>query len=367
MNLPKTLADNLIFIKKARKHNQLRLDFHGTLTKRIFRERKSYLKFEDIILFASCDATLIDCMGYFLSQIYDGKVAYNRTKKTNITKSQILNILNDLSSKVALELELSSEMFFDQDFPVYTVDSTLLNLLFKTSIKDRLVGIKRLFRNCLFLLPQKTYNHNGDVIEWLFVNDRDTVSGVETENRVQQYLDILINNNLVHKHGYPIITHDIKPVTSGHTGRRLVVYAGNLTIAHRFCINFETDGSLNIVYTDDSWEEIRDNNIPNLCYLALQLLLFMQCSDWQEEKTEVSYQSVGFTKNTSNNIIHNFRHLELRNKKESKRQSSNRQDHASPITHWRRGHWRNQPCGEKLQDSKIIWIQPTLINANVGE
>jgi len=37
--------------------------------------------------------------------------------------------------------------------------------------------------------------------------------------------------------------------------------------------------------------------------------------------------------------------------------------HDSPITHWRRGHWRNHRCGKQLQDTKLIWIKPVLINA----
>ena len=37
--------------------------------------------------------------------------------------------------------------------------------------------------------------------------------------------------------------------------------------------------------------------------------------------------------------------------------------HASPATHWRRGHWRNQPHGPGRQMQRPIWIQPTLINA----
>jgi hypothetical protein len=27
-------------------------------------------------------------------------------------------------------------------------------------------------------------------------------------------------------------------------------------------------------------------------------------------------------------------------------------------THWRRGHWRNQACGPRLQERKLIWIMP---------
>jgi hypothetical protein len=38
--------------------------------------------------------------------------------------------------------------------------------------------------------------------------------------------------------------------------------------------------------------------------------------------------------------------------------------HASPSTHWRRGHWRQQPCGEKMQQRKLVWIRPTLINSS---
>ena len=35
--------------------------------------------------------------------------------------------------------------------------------------------------------------------------------------------------------------------------------------------------------------------------------------------------------------------------------------------HWRRGHWRNQPFGQKLSETKIIWIKPTIVNKEKGE
>lgn len=31
-------------------------------------------------------------------------------------------------------------------------------------------------------------------------------------------------------------------------------------------------------------------------------------------------------------------------------------------THWRRGHWRNQKFGKELNQSKLIWILPTIVN-----
>jgi len=34
--------------------------------------------------------------------------------------------------------------------------------------------------------------------------------------------------------------------------------------------------------------------------------------------------------------------------------------------HWRRGHWRHQPFGKELSESKIIWIMPTIVNKDKG-
>lgn len=36
-------------------------------------------------------------------------------------------------------------------------------------------------------------------------------------------------------------------------------------------------------------------------------------------------------------------------------------------THWRRGHWRNQPVGQDKIERKLIWIQPTLVRKDKGE
>ncbi|WP_163713440.1 hypothetical protein [Mangrovibacterium lignilyticum] len=35
--------------------------------------------------------------------------------------------------------------------------------------------------------------------------------------------------------------------------------------------------------------------------------------------------------------------------------------------HWRRGHWRKQPFGENLSETKLIWIKPTIVRKDKGE
>lgn len=34
--------------------------------------------------------------------------------------------------------------------------------------------------------------------------------------------------------------------------------------------------------------------------------------------------------------------------------------------HWRRGHWRMQPCGPKLSQVKRVWIRPMLVGQDSG-
>ena len=40
---------------------------------------------------------------------------------------------------------------------------------------------------------------------------------------------------------------------------------------------------------------------------------------------------------------------------------------AGKAIHWRRGHWRNQAHGEGMKLTKLLWIMPTIINADKGE
>lgn len=45
-----------------------------------------------------------------------------------------------------------------------------------------------------------------------------------------------------------------------------------------------------------------------------------------------------------------------------KRNNNTEKGLGSKSTHWRRGHWRNQPYGIGLENKRVIWIKPTLIN-----
>lgn len=40
---------------------------------------------------------------------------------------------------------------------------------------------------------------------------------------------------------------------------------------------------------------------------------------------------------------------------------------AARAPHWRRGHWRRQPCGSGRAEIKLTWIRPTLVRGDIGE
>lgn len=42
-------------------------------------------------------------------------------------------------------------------------------------------------------------------------------------------------------------------------------------------------------------------------------------------------------------------------------------DNLMVSPHWRRGHWRNQKFGQHYQESKLIWIMPTIVNKENGQ
>lgn len=37
------------------------------------------------------------------------------------------------------------------------------------------------------------------------------------------------------------------------------------------------------------------------------------------------------------------------------------EDRIGPAPHWRRGHWRHQACGHRMQLRKLIWLKPTRV------
>ncbi len=108
----------------------------------------------------------------------------------------------------------------------------------------------------------------------------------------------------------------------------------------------------------------RGEESVKIAALAVNFLLWQQSMhDKGEEIIELDAptRKMGFGKNTKQIIVpkvigEGYKPKVIRNYEPTG-------THASPRTHWRSGHWRQQPHGKKDdQKLKTIWLEPTLIN-----
>lgn len=77
-------------------------------------------------------------------------------------------------------------------------------------------------------------------------------------------------------------------------------------------------------------------------------------------KKEASKQGLGASKGKSKYWSPRLLHLPKSQQKAQKPEAQG--NHASPHTHWRKGHWRNQAVGQGRTERKLTWIRPSLVN-----
>jgi len=115
--------------------------------------------------------------------------------------------------------------------------------------------------------------------------------------------------------------------------------------------------TVNLVINCLLYLSLKDNNIEEkfASDLPLQYQIKLEKANTKKRKEAVlkDIKESGFTK---------IKFVGKQIKKSNKFIGSTNQ--VSP--HWRRGHWRNQKFGEHLQDKKLIWIMPTIVNKDKG-
>jgi hypothetical protein len=81
----------------------------------------------------------------------------------------------------------------------------------------------------------------------------------------------------------------------------------------------------------------------------------MAATPKKERKLDAHMQSLGFTK------VHFVKDPS------TEQPSVGMPSGKSVRTHWRRGHWRSQPCGSGMIKRSLIWIRPCIVNAGKGD
>lgn len=110
------------------------------------------------------------------------------------------------------------------------------------------------------------------------------------------------------------------------------------------------DQSINLVFNLLAYLNWKDKDIiyryPNT---KLQDKIDSSKTEKQRKRNISKTESMGYRK------IH---FVGYQTKYPNERETSNSMKHS----HWRRGHWRNQACGEGRKGRKLIWIYPTIVN-----
>ncbi|MBU8910677.1 MAG: hypothetical protein KOO65_05355 [Desulfobacterales bacterium] len=149
------------------------------------------------------------------------------------------------------------------------------------------------------------------------------------------------------------------------------------------CLNsdfLKIDSQIQTRLVDENNEIEKSFNIKEVTNLILNALLFLSS---KHNDTELS-----FDPDTPKPIVNKFNNaktprLKQRIENKAKSQGFSRvnfvgnsfknfsvpgsgKSGASPSSHWRRGHWRNQAYGKSNSKHKLVWILPTLVNKDKG-
>lgn len=280
--------------------------------------------------------------------------------QTTIVNSQILTGDTFIDKWWVPDAFFNCRLYNNPDFPVYALDKELLNLFINTDIPSNLRDIKRVFIDCVVFLPKgliKFRRPSGVYLDinWVVINDLTREDAKIANTQFSDFLGKLYRGH--HGDEVQFIMED---------NDRTLSYTFNAAgFLYNCYFNIDSKGSIVKPLEPPNYN---GSSTVDLEKLITHILLFLQCPNHDENRQLNLPQSttrLSRKEKRKQEKLLLYKLLSINHEIKTNTTKNNKRptEHASPITHWRRGHWRNQPCGEKLQDSKIIWIQPTLINS----
>ena len=249
-------------------------------------------------------------------------------------------------------IEPFSQMFFawfTENQPLYCVTDELAKALIQTEVLckfDILKNIRFVFKQFLIAIPKSLIsvpNKNKAQIDFLLI----TFLKTSEEDYLQKIsISCIDTSGIFWTFNTQIeATGQVTPINKISVGN--IPYSENiksfefqlLSLALNFLLFIESSG--NVVLTD-----------------VLPSETIQECSKYK-----------GFSKKADTPPPKYPRWIGKNYKVKSERlpTTESGETHASPRTHWRRGHWRCIEPGEGKQwkESKRLWIEPVLINAGI--
>lgn len=227
--------------------------------------------------------------------------------------------------------------------PTYWLDKDLANTLKRCDIPEGITELPGSIPHGLILLPNEfaPVDKQGDSINWILFSNMKAG---------EQLPAILVGKRYAAPE--PIEKDCILWVSQT---KETALYSGGIT----------SDFKYHSVNPSGISPDSNDKNlIEEVSNLLLQSLLISQ---WYPEYTETLESGTGFsTPKTQRSVKKENSWLNPRwigdlYKKQSRKPHQGG-THASPISHTRRGHWRNQAYGPKWSERRMILIEPTEVN-----
>ena len=226
--------------------------------------------------------------------------------------------------------------------PTYWLDKNLANTLKQCDIPEGITELPACIPHGLILFPTEyaPLDKQGDSINWILFSQMKAG---------EQFPAIIVGKQYAVSE--PIKNDCILWVSQT---KETALYSGGITSDFKYHSVNPTEIAL---LSDDK------NLTEEISNLLLQSLLVAQ---WYPEYTEVAESGTGFSKQRTHRSIKKENSWlnpkwigDLYKKRPKTPTPYQGGTHVSPITHTRRGHWRNQAYGSKWSEHRMILIEPT--------
>ncbi|WP_261210004.1 hypothetical protein [Laspinema sp. D2d] len=241
----------------------------------------------------------------------------------------IKNIVTDFAWSAII---VSAWTLAHNEFPVWWLDKNLFAAFEESDIPKAIADLQQVAPFGIIMLPEGIRNPNGEYCDWVFFQFLPEGSALP----VMQFGSHII----------PSVPTDCDKLRWVTTLRNGTGYASTI----------DSNQDLDL-------EQQFQKRIERI---VLQTLLYLQTRPddlTPPPPTAISTKGQGFS--SGNSKSERFSPLIIGQKFQPKTErvpGTAHSSHATPRTHWRRGHWRRVAIGEGRQQREWRWIQPVLVN-----
>lgn len=246
--------------------------------------------------------------------------------------------------------------------PIYWISQELLEALLKTDIRgDAVSNLPIPHFTMVLMLPKGAIaSPDNDPVDYLLWQHREAGQSYTTTYRGK-----VIDSKTG---GTPDDVQSLLWSTYLPSGVAYGSYTG-LSAEHFDDQPFDIDtpeaievlNKQNIVETEQAFQQKLTSLIVQvICLLTAQPDL-LDLNVTEQKAAKLSKRKARALHNSNRLLSPNWIGRDYRRPKGLSQNSS----HASPIAHYRRGHWRLQAFGEERKQHKLLWIQPTIVSPRI--